>query len=143
MSAEKKYADIIELESPEPERHARMSRLARAAQFAPFAALVGYGEEIAEAARVTEKRIQPSEEEAALIGERLSEIADSGGKHLEVSIRYFKPDGRKDGGEYIERICRVRLVDGVSRELTLESGERVPFGDILRLEVLVDGCDLP
>ena len=38
MSAEEIYADIINLEHPEPKRHPRMSRRDRAAQFAPFAA---------------------------------------------------------------------------------------------------------
>lgn len=46
------YEDIIRLEHPEPDplRHPRMSRLERAAQFAPFAALTGFGDMIAETA---------------------------------------------------------------------------------------------
>lgn len=45
------YDDIIGLEHPTSARHPRMPRADRAAQFAPFAALTGYGDVIAETAR--------------------------------------------------------------------------------------------
>ena len=39
-----KYADMLDMEHPEPDpvKHPRMSRQERAAQFAPFAALTGF-----------------------------------------------------------------------------------------------------
>lgn len=43
------YSDIIELERPVSRRRRPMSLEARAAQFAPFAALSGHSEAIAEA----------------------------------------------------------------------------------------------
>ncbi len=43
-----KYDDIIELEHPTSRTHPRMSAIDRAAQFAPFAALTGYHEMIAD-----------------------------------------------------------------------------------------------
>lgn len=46
-----KYDDIINLQHFEPKNHKRMSMENRAAQFAPFAALTGHEEAIAEAAR--------------------------------------------------------------------------------------------
>ena len=46
------YQDIIHLPHPEPpQQHPRMSRLDRAAQFAPFAALTGFGAQIARRAQ--------------------------------------------------------------------------------------------
>lgn len=42
------YSDIINLPHYELQHHARMPMQARAAQFAPFSALTGYGEAIAE-----------------------------------------------------------------------------------------------
>ena len=45
------YEDIIALPHPEPRNHPRMPRLERAAQFAPFAALTGFEEVIAETER--------------------------------------------------------------------------------------------
>lgn len=46
-----KYADIIELEHPEPKTHPRMSAAGRASQFAAFAALTGYDAMINETSR--------------------------------------------------------------------------------------------
>ena len=45
------YSDIIDLPHPEPRNHPRMPRLERAAQFAPFAALTGFEQVIAETER--------------------------------------------------------------------------------------------
>ncbi len=50
------YDDIINLPHPTSPRHPRMAMINRAAQFAPFAAVSGYDEAIAETARITEDR---------------------------------------------------------------------------------------
>ena len=47
------YDDIIHLPHPVSKKHPRMSAVNRAAQFLPFAALTGYGDAIAETARLT------------------------------------------------------------------------------------------
>ena len=46
------YLDILHLPHPDPAHHKRMPISARAAQFAPFAALTGYDDSIAEAGRI-------------------------------------------------------------------------------------------
>lgn len=46
MSAEEKYADIINIPYKKSGRHPHMPAAGRAAQFAPFAALTGYSDEI-------------------------------------------------------------------------------------------------
>ncbi len=56
--ADKKYADIINMEHPVSRKHPRMSALARAAQFAPFAALSGYEDKIEETRKATEERME-------------------------------------------------------------------------------------
>ena len=48
----------------------------RAAQFAPFAALFGYDDAVAETTRLTENRPELDEQEQRAINERLSYIAD-------------------------------------------------------------------
>ena len=52
----KDYSDIIALPHPVSKKHPQMGRLERAAQFAPFAALGGYEELIAEYSKAMEKR---------------------------------------------------------------------------------------
>lgn len=48
------YGDIIDLPHWESPTHPRMSPRERAAQFAPYAALVGYGDLVKEEARLFE-----------------------------------------------------------------------------------------
>lgn len=58
---ERNYDDILDLPTPEPKLHRRMSREKRAVQFMPFAALTGYEEEIRqEAARNEEEMLKKS-----------------------------------------------------------------------------------
>ena len=52
----KDYSGIIALPHPVSKKHPQMGRLERAAQFAPFAALGGYEELIAQYSRAMEKR---------------------------------------------------------------------------------------
>ena len=56
------YEDIRNHERYQLKHHTPMSLESRAAQFAPFAALVGYDEEIGEAARSTDGREELSED---------------------------------------------------------------------------------
>ena len=56
------YEDIRNHERYQLKHHTPMSLESRAAQFAPFAALVGYDEEIVEAARSTDGREELSED---------------------------------------------------------------------------------
>ena len=54
------YQDIINLPHPEPpQNHPRMSRENRAAQFAPFAALIGLDEAMAETAEQNAQKNEP------------------------------------------------------------------------------------
>ena len=55
------YSDIIALPRPVSKKHPQMGRLERAAQFAPFAALGGYEELIAEYSKAMEKRAKEVE----------------------------------------------------------------------------------
>ena len=58
-----KYDDILCMQRPVSEKHKPMSMLARAAQFAPFAALSGYDDAIAEEAMEIEMEIDMGDEQ--------------------------------------------------------------------------------
>ncbi len=47
-----KYDDMIDMERPVSKKHKPMSMYERAAQFAPFAALKGHDEAVADTARI-------------------------------------------------------------------------------------------
>ena len=94
--------DIINLPHHVSSTRQRMSMHDRAAQFAPFAALVGYDDAVAETARLTESRPELDEQEQRAINERLAYIAAHIHEQSEVRIKYFVPDEYKSGGTIIE-----------------------------------------
>ena len=61
------YDDLLDLPHHVSESRPQMPMSDRAAQFSPFAALTGYGDAIAETARLTEQRVELSEEERELL----------------------------------------------------------------------------
>ena len=70
-----RYDDIINFPHHVSPTRQRMSMHDRAAQFAPFAALVGYDDAVAETARLTEVRPELDGQEQKSINERLAYIA--------------------------------------------------------------------
>ena len=122
FNAREVYADIIDLPGWEPgPKHPRMPLAKRAAQFAPFAALTGYKEMLEEALRETEREKELSEEQAAVLARKLSLLREalSAGNRPEITITWFEPDPRKEGGSYETVTAVVRRLDPVSRKLFL------------------------
>ena len=119
-----RYDDVINRQHPTSKKHPRMSGMNRAAQFAPFAALTGYEESIKETARLTDRRIELSEYEIAEINEKLNFIQEHIKERPEVTITYFQPDERKEGGAYVTVIGKVRRIDEVNEVIIFED-ERI------------------
>ena len=135
MPDENRYDDIIALPHPTSKAHPRMSRLNRAAQFAPFAALTGYGDAIAEAARLTGDRTELTDAEQLALGEKLALLKSSLGENPVVTLTYFKPDARKSGGAYLSVTGKVRRVREYEREIELTGGTAIPFDRILEIDM--------
>ncbi|SDP63345.1 hypothetical protein [Selenomonas ruminantium] len=57
-SKKEDYAEIVDMPRPEPQNHRRMPMIKRAAQFAPFAALTGFKEVLAQVEREHEASIE-------------------------------------------------------------------------------------
>jgi len=114
-----RYDDIIKLPHHVSTNHPRMSMHDRAAQFAPFAALVGYDDAVAETARLTEREIELDEESLALLDEKLHAVLEVVKDLPEVTITYFEPDSKKAGGAYQSVTGRIRRIDEISREIIL------------------------
>ena len=127
-----KYDAIIDHPHHVSAVHPRMSMLNRAAQFSPFAALTGYGDQIAEAARLTDRRIELTEAEEAEIGRKLGAIE----RGDEVELTWFVPDERKAGGAYVERSGIIRKVDSYGQSLIFTDGTDVPFQYLAKLEIV-------
>lgn len=125
------YDDIINLPRPVSTKHPRMPMIGRAAQFSPFAALSGYDAAIQETARLTDQKIDLDENARTALDEKLRFLAETAEEHPKVTITYFLPDKRKDGGEYVPIAGAVKMVDSVHRELVMMNGATIPMEDIL------------
>lgn len=127
-----RYDDIINLPHPTSANHPRMSLYDRAAQFSPFAALTGHDAAIKETARLTEQKIELSEDTISRLNEKLQIVAD----HLEtkVTITYFVPDERKSGGAYVSYTGIVRRIDDYEHTLIMTDKTVIPIEQISEIE---------
>ncbi len=128
------YDDLLNLPHPTSKKHPRMSRLDRAAQFSPFAALTGYDDAVKETARLTDRRVELGEDELAALDERLRLVLTWEGDPPLVSVTWFQPDRRKEGGSYVTTQGRIRKMDALNRILVMEDGGKIPVDDIVELD---------
>ena len=128
------YDDIINLPHPTSQRHPRMPIHDRAAIFSPFAALSGHGAAIAETARLTERRIELDEDTRAELDRRQAILLGHIDEQPEVTITWFQPDERKDGGAYLTATGRLKKFWELERILILTDGTEIPLKDVVALE---------
>ena len=128
-----RYDDIINLPHHISPTRQRMSMHDRAAQFAPFAALVGYYDAVAETARLTVVRPELDEQEQWAINERLAYIADHIHEQPEVRIKYFVPDDRKTGGTIIEVSGKVKKISATDGTIVMADGYVVTIKDVIKV----------
>ena len=112
------YSDIINLSRP-VSKHSRMSLEQRSAQFAPFAALTGYEGQVKETARLTNKKIEIDEELKLLLNFKLQLIQEKIKEQPEITVTYFIPDDRKEGGRYETVTNLVKKIDMNKNEIIL------------------------
>ena len=111
-----------------------MSLYDRAAQFAPFKALTGYEDDVVETARLTDDRIDLDEDRIEQLDARLQLLEEHLAEAPSVSITYFKPDARKDGGSYETATGVVKKIDTVRRVLVLRDGKQIAIEDVYGIE---------
>ena len=128
------YDDIINLPHPTSKRHPRMPIHDRAAIFSPFAALSGHGAAIAETARLTERRIELDEDSRAELDRRQAVLLEHIDEQPEITITWFQPDERKDGGAYLTTTGRLKKLRELERLLVLADGAEIPLEDVVALE---------
>ncbi len=129
-----KYDDIIHLPRHVSATRPRMSAINRAAQFSPFAALTGHGAAVKETARLTDKRIELDESIKDNLSHRMQIVSDSIKEQPEISITYFKPDEKKNGGEFITAISSVKKIDEYERVIIMTDGTSIPIDEIISID---------
>lgn len=146
------YDDIINLSRPSNSRYPKMSLQDRAAQFAPFAALTGYEDAIAEEGRLTKMRKAVSDEDKRKINSELQKLvlmvkeykygvkcfrSESANKERPLAaIEYFVPDEKKSGGNYVKDEFCIREVNINNRTIITEDDKFIKIDDIISIEVI-------
>ena len=129
-----RYDDIVGLPHPTSRRHPRMPIRERAAIFSPFAALSGHGAAIAETARLTERRMELDEDTRAELDRRQAILLEHMDEQPEITVTWFQPDERKDGGAYLTATGRLKKFRELERILLLTDGTEIPLQNVVALE---------
>ena len=127
----KRYGDIIDEPRPQDKSRKRNSANRRAAQFLPFAALTGFDDEIAEEGRLTDERIELSEEQKEQLDRTLQRAEAM--ISPEVSAVVFEEDARKAGGAYVKKHGFLKNVDFVNGILQFTDRTKIPIHAVVNL----------
>lgn len=130
----KKYADIIDLPHHQSDTRPKMSNYDRAAQFSPFAALTGHADSIKETARLTDEYSEPSEEMKAIMNEKILFLMEQLENQPEITITFFKPDEKKQGGAYITITGVVKKIKTYERQIQMTTGDLIPIDMIFGID---------
>lgn len=135
------YDDIISLPHPTSAKHPRMPLSDRAAQFAPFAAqfapfaaLSDHSAALAETARLTDQRMELDKDARAALDLKQQLLLERIKERPEITVTWFQPDAKKDGGRYIVSTGRLKRIHEADQVLILADGLRISIGDIVELE---------
>ena len=129
-----KYDDIINLPHHVSATRPHMPMIDRAAQFMPFRALSGYEDAVQETARLTDEKIELTEDEKAILDVRLQKLADEISSQPKVTVMYFRPDKKKAGGAYLTVTGQLKKIDDYEGALILMGGERILIEDIVDIQ---------
>lgn len=127
------YSDIIDHPHHVSFKRPQMSRLSRAAQFSPFAALTGYDALVDESARVTDERLELSEDGMDRINTKLQFLQSHMEDKAVITVLHFEKDQRKAGGAYVEAVGTVKKIDTIHGVLLMQSGKEIALEDIYDL----------
>ena len=135
MGKSDSYEDIIHLPHHQSTVHPQMPRADRAAQFSPFAALTGHHAAIAETGRLTDRRIELDESEITRVDAELQHLQELLPGRPTVSITYFAPDERKNGGSYQTVTGEVKRIDAVAGMIQMTDRREIPIEDVFSVEL--------
>ena len=134
MEETHKYDDIIHLPHHVSDRRPGMSMYDRAAQFSPFSALTGYEEVIRETGRLTDASIELTDSSREKINEKLLILEQNSHIRPQVTVTYFAPDSRKNGGSYVTVTGQVKRVDSYDQVLRFTDDREIPMEAIKTLQ---------
>ncbi|MBQ8966854.1 hypothetical protein [Ruminococcus sp.] len=133
------YKDIIDLPHHQSAGRKHMSLYDRAAQFAPFAALTGYDDIIAETGRLTDDMLDLPDDVKDELDRRfvlLNSLIDEGYRP-EVTVTYFVPDKTKEGGSFERYTSEVKRIDSTMRTFIFYDKDKELSGKVIDIGAIV------
>ena len=119
------YKDIINLPHHVSSKRPQMPMLDRAAQFSPFAALTGYDDAIHETGRLTDEKIDLSEEEKEALDRKQQILMERLGDHPALTVTYFV---------YVTKSGNLKKIDEFERLMMLMDGTKIPLDNVADIE---------
>ena len=130
------YKDILNTEYPNRETEKDFpDKVNRAAQFAPYAALVGFEDIVHETARLTERKIEPDENQKEIINRNICYVKDNMEQNIKVDITYFVKDEFKAGGSYVQEKVVIEKIREFEKEIVLDDARVIEIGDIVSFNI--------
>jgi len=111
-----------------------MSEIDRAAQFSPFAALTGYEAAVQEAGRLTDSKLDISEDIKTFLNEKMQMIVDNIDSEPVISITHFVPDKKKAGGAYVTTTGIVKEISEYEHAIILTDRTTIPIEQIIEID---------
>ena len=112
-----------------------MSMENRAAQFSAFAALNGYDKTIRETARLTESKAELDEHKKEMLDQKFGILMEHLADFPKVTVTYFQPDEKKEGGAYVKISGNVRRIDVHKRVFVMTDGREVALDRVFDMEI--------
>ena len=84
-------------------------------------------------ARLTDEQLELTEDEIAVIDEKLQWLRAHIKEQPEITITYFKPDEKKNGGAYVTVTGSAKKIDEFERVLVLRDGAVIAIPHIISL----------
>ena len=89
---------------------------------------------IAETARLTDQKMELDEDTKAELDRRQAVLLEHIAEQPEITVTWFQPDERKNGGAYLTATGRLKKLDEIQRVLVLTDGTKIPLDDVASLE---------
>lgn len=127
------YEDIINMPRHISKTRKPMSKENRAAQFAPFSALTGYAEKIQETSKITQNKIEITDEMKQILNNKLIKINQNIKQKPLITITYFIKDKIKKGGVYQTITKNIQKIDFLTKQIILTDETKININAIINL----------